>query len=132
MIKFRVWNGKRMWYPDSKTDDDSDVMLTFYNGGIKWGLYDYRNEQRVASGEHHQLMLFTGQKDKKKKEIFEGDIVSDGTHKAVVKFGEFEYAFDSECPVELFVGFYFSNGMRFPQPWFLVIGNIYENPQLLK
>lgn len=135
-IKFRVWdkiqnkfiNGippkEYMLDPDSEwshhdIDDDpcvyiNNVFTEDFNGRLVFQQY-------------------TGYKDSDNKEIYEGDILKNLTpHKYssdtfVVKWGEFEPSDD------MGVG-----GVGFVLPWFYttfkpkVIGNIFENPELLK
>ena len=139
-IKFRVWDGKKMWMPETLTNDESQTNLTFFNPlrGIKWGLYDSRLENRVASGEHHQLMQYTGLKDKNGKEIYEGDILN---------FGYPVYGMDGEpdfLPLIVTIefngaAFWFAGGGYNDCNWHFynagnreIIGNIYDNPKLIK
>ena len=78
------------------------------------------------------LMQSTGLKDKNGKEIFEGDIVDYKGRKAVVKwhgsYASFIYRFVDELNERvsewhpLFLAYYH----------FEIVGNIYENPELLE
>ena len=81
------------------------------------------------------LMQSTGLKDKNGVEIFEGDVaVMDGWRRQVVTFGtqEVEEEFGS---VRIYRGFNLYLGGGYPNAVmseFEVIGNIYENPELME
>ena len=81
------------------------------------------------------LMQSTGLKDKNDTEIFEGDVaVMDGWRRQVVTFGtqEVEEEFGS---VRIYRGFNLYLGGGYPNAVmseFEVVGNIYENPELME
>lgn len=80
------------------------------------------------------LMQSTGLKDKNDVEIFEGDVVTNGWKRQVVTFGtqEVEEDFGS---VRIYRGFNLYLGGGYPNAvmsTFEVIGNIYENPELVE
>jgi len=85
------------------------------------------------------LMLFTGLKDKNNKEIYEGDIITNGKLKGDIKFGKYKHYFgNSSSPA---IGFYLDGDENFYLSEILrrgdfskikIIGNIYKNPNLLK
>ena len=127
-IKFRNW--------DSKTK----IMHTAGIMNLKGQILDQRveynkyccEEQIISHIEKHQIIMqFTGLHDKNGKEIFEGDIVNfkdlehnEGWKKAKIIYKEFGTRFVAmteygECQ------FY---GDKYTE----VIGNIYENGDLLK
>jgi len=110
-IKFRAWDGKKMWqWEDIKGDSLHEIAE----------IYPERNEH---------LMQFTGLLDKNGKEIYEGDIVdmwNNGLNSSI----EFRKS-----------GFYIiSSGdgknsaymLHQRNKWVKIIGNIYENPELNK
>ena len=134
MIKFRAWikTEKRMVETDNLLDIDYEYNevqtqeVYFVNG-----LPDDRDLESF-SFEDVILMQSTGLKDKNGKEIFEGDIVDYKGRKAVVKwhgsYASFIYRFVDDLQERvsdwdpLFLAYYH----------FEVIGNIYENPELLE
>lgn len=140
-IKFRVWDSlnKEMHYPD---------LSFFEEQSIRTFPEEYSNR--------FQIMQYTGLKDCKGTEIYEGDIVrlgySDGSvyEKPVeVKFGLHRVGFDSDvCLGATALGFYFSPypyteddereipmGIGETFDWdndhIEVVGNIYEHRHLL-
>lgn len=63
----------------------------------------------------------TGLKDKNDNLIYEGDIVSDGYHKGVVKYGEF----NCSCCDGVY-GWYFDGGDIRDIKFYEIVGNIHE------
>ena len=123
-IKFRAW------------DTGSKIMSYMEKNGVFRRVYfaeDIQDWQDRALGgvlqRHNQgktiLMQYTGLKDRQGKEIYEGDII-----KALHDFGPGGWV---EKKTE--VRFNLMNGYQWNY-WDLdslkVIGNIYENPELLK
>lgn len=106
-IKFRAW-----------IKEDEEMMLEFV---------DFSNPVIFNLGENDILMQFTDHKDKNDKEIYEGDIVEfEPSNKekliGVIQFNEGCFGYMTNK------GFY-----SFPKYIFTkIIGNIYENPKLLK
>jgi uncharacterized phage protein (TIGR01671 family) len=114
-IKFRAW-------------DKQDKKMTLFDGMIKWDVIP----------DEYEVMQFTGLKDKNGKEIYEGDIVK----------GNAEYSFNKCIGVVKYgaMAFHFSGKKEDGSKWFdtitnptyeiadfvRVIGNVYENPELLE
>lgn len=117
-IKFRMWYDGKMYYPpgdfqssvnscDTAGDITDICPLLTLNG--QWYIWGER--------QNCELMQFTGLLDKNGKEIYECDITkSDFGYSGVVELDSIHYA-HGECTV--------SGNIE-------VIGNIYENPELLK
>ncbi len=84
------------------------------------------------------ILQFTGMKDKNGKEIYEGDILAEDTYRFEVIWSEYLNKGDLDLDVFI-VGFVirWSDGAISPFAYskemkYEVIGNIYENPELLK
>ena len=114
-IKFRAWDKKEKWmFPVEQWARNSWVAIPVQTSEEEWEL----NQLRM---ENIELMQFTGIKDKNGKEIFEGDIVKSSGGIYEVKWdmvGGFYPFVDVNCLIE--------DGIV------EVIGNIYENPELIK
>jgi YopX protein len=107
-IKFRAWNGHKMYY------DDLTVV------GPDMGF----NALIAKTGKIFNLMQYTGLKDQNGKEIYEGDIVRQGTHEISKVFfdnGSFMTFLEEGMWLEMS-----QNSFEFE-----IIGNIWENPKLV-
>lgn len=117
-FKFRAWDKekKAMLEPSSINWKNGQLWVCDSHGDNK---IEYELINPTA-----ELMQYTSLKDKNKKEIYEGDIVRTQN----------ETEYDTE-PLDEAV--YFGGGAFYPvstapsEAW-EVIGNIYENPELLK
>jgi uncharacterized phage protein (TIGR01671 family) len=121
-IKFRAWN-----YEDNEMlRDIADGMMIQMNSG-RLGWYD--DDANFIECDY-PLMQFTGLKDKNGKEIYEGDVVKTETEKAMqVSWNTHFASFCLDRSGWMFTH-YFGEGVNPEQ--IEVIGNIYENPELLK
>lgn len=120
-IKFRVWNKKdKQMYEVSSID--------FYFEFINWKPNKDGSETRTfMEWEDCELIEYTGLKDKNGKEIYEGDIVrvNSGIAKILWQFtGAFGFVL-KYIEDEL-------NTIMIAEDCYEVIGNIYENPELLQ
>ncbi len=127
-IKFRAW------------DREKKVMIDNAMGIANIGLGDGSMyvDEGVQSGSELDWMQFTGLLDKNGKEIYEGDVVScikfvagkEKPSKGHVLHNELGRAFRSEFYIEELVSRKVLEGMLASDMG--VIGNIYENPDLIK
>jgi len=133
-IKFRAWDGVQFWYSDSPNAD-------FVFGAKGCGVYVNGELQFDLTPDNTQQ--YTRLKDKNDKEIYEGDIVKtpsypgEQTSNVIFKNGSFGIYLDgtklygSEDPqgrgwIEI------SQYSYDTEDDFEIIGNIYENPELIK
>ena len=128
-IKFRAWNSeeKKMVKVDSICFNENGLIDITCEGSYEGSYYDPVDE--------YIIMQYTGLKDKNGKEIYEGDIIAVGVTKSI----NIERR---DCPKYkiIFTDGYF--GMKYLPDKELtmmyctedseIIGNIYENPELLK
>ena len=105
-IKFRAWNGKEMSQPQH-------LYSSFW----------HKREKEIK-----ELMQYTGLKDKNGKEIYEGDIIRIESD----LIGEIKWNETWNC---LKLSHNESNGLFLNQEILgeiEILGNIFENPELLK
>lgn len=112
-IKFRVWNKNENQY------DDPSLLEVFNSNGVLGHLYDCRQEYTV-------IEQWTGLLDKNNKEIYEGDIVecvhAKYTYKVEYSLNEAAFVLRDQDGDFVYLSDY----------EVVVIGNVYENPELLK
>ena len=121
-IKFRAWDNEtnNMIYPE-KVIDPGHHSFNMYSGSLQY----YNLQNGYGTGE---IMQYTGLKDKNGQDIYEGDVVKytdeslDPTPAIVAYSGT---SFSTECTITKDLGDMY--GFEFE-----VIGNIHENPELLK
>ena len=122
-IKFRAWNGHTMLKHGDDPECDDDEICAH-----EWVRFCCELDLIQKS---HKLMQYTGLKDKNGVEIYEGDIVEGYDHDDSVAMsanpitfvnGAFCYQYSNKSTNPL---------SRISRAW-LVIGNIYENPELME
>ncbi len=145
-IKFRVWDKQDLRFIDC--DDKSGVFLIDFNGKLRCAEWSCGNGDNSANSvyeplenqQRYVIQQYTGLKDILGKDIYEGDIV-----KYKTRYGNY---MDSDKDVDITTNeVVFSDGGFYPQPEshieedsyynyktydFEVIGNIFQNPDLLK
>ncbi|HBF0181435.1 TPA: hypothetical protein P5Q36_002830 [Clostridioides difficile] len=120
-LKFREWNknGKEMYSYDEMMCYSKNLLREWVYSGV----------YLPTSNENFEVMIYTGLKDCIRKEIYEGDIVSYilsfEEFIGEVKFEEGFFVIDNEVLGEC-VGLFHEIAVV------KVIGNIYENPEMLE
>ena len=127
-IKFRAWDKVKQIWCNYKIDDGTVYFMDNDTGCL------YRNYP--GKYENFDLMQYIGIKDINNIEIYEGDIVklskenSDFKEIGVVKFDENKASYVLETQdddVSYNISYY-----NYHKVYYRVIGNIYENKELLK
>lgn len=139
-IKFRAWekHAKRMtevtafkWKPDHLYHQIYTRAIVNQKMIDEWCAYDFGGDSNGII-----LMQYTGLKDKNGVEIYEGDVVQIKDHAFHKKPGDYTgIEIDGFYPVsytermELVAGQWL---LMHQLPYITVVGNIYENPELLE
>lgn len=120
-IKFRAWQCTHKYMTDDITMLQDSKSTDFYYGDPEDGM---------SMRDDWELMQSTGLKDKDGKEIYEGDIgVSDKGTQFIVLWIDDLHGFYMKTSLYGKECFDFREYMMIE---FKVIGNIYENPELIK
>uniref|UniRef100_A0A6M3KJG8 Putative YopX protein n=1 Tax=viral metagenome TaxID=1070528 RepID=A0A6M3KJG8_9ZZZZ len=115
-IKFRAWDKekKQILVPLA-------CVFHFSIDGFQGVEYHGGGHVIFLQKNHVELMQCTGLKDKNGKEIYEGDIINEGVIKnKIVSW------FPGQCCFN--IGYYHPEAQKRHE----ILGNIYENPELIK
>ena len=120
-IKFRAWHKEKKIMGEVLGIDILHKEIFFSNEDVN--CYEHTDFKDI------ELMQYTGLKDKNNKEIYEGDILSDGNndkpYKVIFENGSFRAEFDGDFEEYSFdLIDVVAQGCE-------VVGNIYENPELI-
>lgn len=137
-IKFRAWDkkSKTMCRIKVLTDTGADLVglpTDVYPASVEW--VDTHSSIVIPAGERWlplsqiELMQYTGLKDKNDKEIYEGDIVREDYYTGEVQYHEGYASFGIQWHGDGRIWF---SGFGWAEVDDEVIGNIYENPELLE
>jgi uncharacterized phage protein (TIGR01671 family) len=113
----------RVWDKDKKR---MSKILTIYSPIVQWsdGDIDMPTDFGLSKSDRFVFMQYTATKDKYDKKIFDGDIIKffDNDEAVITWSSHGFYAMTDDCDLQLFYGLKDIE----------VVGNIYENPNLLK
>ena len=118
-IKFRAWDILKQRWSNYKINDGT-VYFMDKNTGVWYESYNKRYKD-------FNLMQYTGLNDKNDREIYEGDIVIHHSkmHKIIFNTEEARFVLRDD-EFELEIPFTNNNNKKME-----IVGNIYENPELL-
>ncbi|RUS44120.1 YopX family protein [Lactiplantibacillus plantarum] len=125
MIKFRAWDKENEIYLYN-VQDAYDMLSGFvkYDDGEN-ASYDECCFGDFLDNKRYDVEQFTGLKDVNGKDIYEGDILENRKYRSIVKFASGKFLADLIATIQTFDLIGETHGSK-------VIGNVHENPELLK
>ena len=121
-FKFRVWDKENFNYLEFEGFKKGEIEFNF----------DIDTNSIWIEFNHNKYILeqCTDLKDKNGTLIYMGDVVKDDATNSIYKVGE------KKCAIYLendeYIGYFHELSMAFAEKRLEVIGNIYENPELLE
>jgi len=115
-IKFRAW------------EKDKREIISVYDIDFKTKMINIRTGAWRTFYEI-ELMQYTGLKDEKGKEVYEGDVIIDHNGKGIIECIDSVASFRvnyKNGEAKWFIDYMEFDG------WIEVVGNIYENPELME
>jgi len=137
-IKFRAWDKEAKKMISADMADGYDGLFVYFSGGV--GSIDFGCPDGGIGGSNVELMQFTGLLDQNGKEIYEGDVVQEVNENGAFLYRVFWEKYDCAfylAPVFVKDKELDKNGNMLTRMSSLyteveVVGNIYQNPELLK
>lgn len=124
-IKFRAWH------------EQDKEMVYFKNEKLVKDVHQMQHLANLINGQYGDvLMQLTGLKDKNGVEIYDGDILKGSSKVFGATLGTLELSIYEDCECYMHENHYGWNVCGIPfkdlvDDGLIVIGNIYENPELL-
>lgn len=128
-IKFRFWDGFKMFYHGER------AYHVLFNGEV-WDNWNEPTRVDFPTGKT-SLMQYIGLKDVNGKDIYEGDVIRKPIYGTVIVIWNegicaFQYAYHAHGKGTAIGGRVTNNFYQHESSSYEIIGNIYENPELLE
>lgn len=122
-LKFRIWDKLTESFIYCEDDNQQHFILDL-NG-------NFHNLQNGSGGDEYVVLQYTGLKDKYDNPIYEGDIVKWDNLNYLVEWNDIAYKWQGRCPY--YHSYHHPTTEHFRDLMNgIVVGNIFENPELLK
>ena len=121
-IKFRAWHiGKKKMY--------TPVCVMFCPNELReYRIFEASDRELLGNDKHFHVMQFTGLKDANGEDIYEGDILVDDTEGLTYDFVEWSDEWAGWTTGNWYGSKELAENARHHE----VVGNVYQNPELLK
>ena len=128
VIKFRVWNNTIKYFVKNLNGEIATFTLLT--------LSDYLQRNSITNIDNFTFLQYTGLQDKNGREIYEGDIIKDlDEENLIIEFQNGSFIANGKT-ISPFWSMLVKNELVQPamvnSQTFEVVGNVFENPELLK